>query len=130
MFEHPPPRTVFASYICTRFPLSFLGEKPPPPNLFPYLIVCLLPAHIKKQNHQSSIMEFVNFLGSIGIPPDPVANEDTLRNHIGRIPYNTFQVSSPPPPTLSVSVAHLVWFGEWGRRGGGGGGGGQTLQNV
>lgn len=38
-------------------------------------------------------MEFVNFFASIGIPPDPVANEDTLRNHIGRIPYNTFQVS-------------------------------------
>lgn len=44
-------------------------------------------------------MDFVNFFANIGIPPDPVANEDTLRNHIGRIPYNTFQVS--PVPVLN-----------------------------
>lgn len=41
-------------------------------------------------------MDFVNFFANIGIPTDPVANENTLRYHIGRIPYNTFQVSPVP----------------------------------
>lgn len=60
-------------------------------------------------------MDFVNFFSNIGIPPDPVANEDTLRNHIGRIPYTTFQVS---PPSRNL----LAWLG-FGR-----GKGGPTLQ--